>query len=89
MTIEAFAADVPEQTLDDLRARLARTRWPDELPGQGWALGTPLDEVRKACARWADGYDWRVFEARLNRYEQGCQSAALNHCSDTHVGRSL
>ena len=38
-----FRIDVPQPDLDDLRDRLARTRWPDQLPGAGWDYGIPLD----------------------------------------------
>jgi hypothetical protein len=42
-----YAIDVPQADLDDLHDRLARTRWPDELPGAGWDYGIPLDRVRQ------------------------------------------
>jgi len=38
MTIQPFTITIPQTALDDLRDRLARTRWPDELPGTGWSL---------------------------------------------------
>jgi microsomal epoxide hydrolase len=61
-----FAIDVPQPTLDDLRDRLARTRWPEPLAGSGWDLGADVTYLRELCAYWADGYDWRAQEARLN-----------------------
>jgi epoxide hydrolase len=43
--------------------RLARTRWPDELPGVGWSGGVPLDYLKELAAYWAaDGFDWRKQE---------------------------
>lgn len=42
-----FRVDVPEADLDDLRDRLGRTRWPDELPGVGWSYGVALDFVKE------------------------------------------
>ena len=68
--IRPFRIDVPQADLDDLRDRLARTRWPDELPGLGWSRGVPLAYLRQLAAYWADGYDWRKHEARLNQYPQ-------------------
>jgi microsomal epoxide hydrolase len=65
-----FRIDVPQADLDDLRDRLARTRWPDQLPGVGWDYGIPLDYVRELATYWRDGYDWRVHEARLNGFGQ-------------------
>jgi pimeloyl-ACP methyl ester carboxylesterase len=68
--IQPFRLEVPEADLDDVRDRLGRTRWPDELPGVGWAYGVPLDHVRALVDHWRTGYDWRAQEARLNSYPQ-------------------
>src|SRR5215467_1471814 len=68
--IQPFRIDVPEADLDDLRDRLARTRWPDELPGVGWAYGAPLAYLRELADYWRTAYDWRAQEARLNRFAQ-------------------
>ena len=65
-----FRIDVPQADLDDLRDRLARTRWPDQLPGVGWDYGIPLEYVRELASYWRDEYDWRVHEARLNGFDQ-------------------
>ena len=67
--IEPYTIDVPESVLDDLRDRLARTRFPNEIPGVGWDQGTPLGYLRELVDYWRDTYDWRVHEARLNRYD--------------------
>ncbi|MFT3778586.1 MAG: epoxide hydrolase [Ottowia sp.] len=61
---------VPEEVLADLRARLRATRWPDELPGTDEAWGPGVDRMKRLCARWADGYDWRATEARVNQWPQ-------------------
>src|SRR5918999_5994797 len=68
--IRPFRIDIPQADLDDLRERLARTRWPDELPGVGWSRGVPLGYLKELAAYWADGYDWHKHEARLNQYPQ-------------------
>lgn len=68
--ITPFRIDVPQADLDDLRDRLARTRWPDQLPGVGWDYGIPLDYVRGLASYWREEYDWRVHEARLNGFGQ-------------------
>jgi epoxide hydrolase len=68
--IRRFRIDVPQADLDDLRQRLARTRWPDELPGVGWTRGVPLGYLKDLAGYWADGYDWRKQEARLNQFPQ-------------------
>jgi pimeloyl-ACP methyl ester carboxylesterase len=70
VSVKPFTIDVPEDVLTDLRARLARTRFPNEIDGIGWEQGTPLGYLRELVAYWLDGYDWRVHEARINRHEQ-------------------
>ena len=64
--INPFRIDVPQADLDDLRDRLARTRWPNELAGAGWDYGFPLARLRELAEYWRTGYDWRAHEARLN-----------------------
>ncbi|MDO3705498.1 epoxide hydrolase [Micromonospora sp. C28SCA-DRY-2] len=68
--ITPFRIDIPQADLDDLRDRLARTRWPRQLPGDGWSRGVPLDYLRDLAEHWATGYDWRAQEARLNEFPQ-------------------
>ena len=59
---------IPERDLDDLRSRLERTRWSDELIGAGSDYGVPAAYVRRLVNYWLGGYDWRTWEARLNQY---------------------
>ncbi len=68
--IRPFKIEVPEATLNDLRNRLAGTRWPDELPGVGWDYGTPLGYLRELVEYWRTVYDWREHESRLNELPQ-------------------
>nr|WP_308530855.1 epoxide hydrolase N-terminal domain-containing protein [uncultured Paenibacillus sp.] len=68
--IRPFHISVPQADLDDLRNRLARTRWPDALGEAGWKYGVSLDYVKELAAYWQKEYDWRKFEARLNEYPQ-------------------
>ena len=70
MTPRPFAIRVDDAVLGDLRARLERVRWPDEVPGTGWRYGTDLGYMKELVAYWRDRYDWRVHEARLNRLRQ-------------------
>jgi pimeloyl-ACP methyl ester carboxylesterase len=62
--------DVPQADLDDLYERLGRTRWPDELPGAGWDYGVPVGYVRRLAEYWRTGYDWRRWEAEINKHPQ-------------------
>jgi pimeloyl-ACP methyl ester carboxylesterase len=68
--IRPFRIDIPQTDLDDLRERLARVRWSDELPGVGWDYGVSSAPVKTLVAYWRDGYDWRKWEARLNEVPQ-------------------
>ena len=68
--IRPFRIDIPEEALDDLRLRLQRTRWPEAETVDDWSQGIPLEYTRALCAYWADSYDWRATEARLNTFPQ-------------------
>jgi len=68
--ITPFRIDIPEDLLDDLRHRLAHTRWPDELPSDGWEAGVPPGYLRDLADYWGTDYDWRTHEARLNEFPQ-------------------
>jgi len=66
--MEPFTIAVPEAVLDDLRRRLADTRWPDD--GPGWEYGTALSYMKDLARYWEHSYDWRAHEAELNRFAQ-------------------
>ena len=68
--IRPFRIDIPDADLDDLRERLARTRWPDGPDGDDWRAGVPAGYLRELAGYWRDGFDWRAQEARLNALPQ-------------------
>ena len=79
--IRPFRIDIPEQDLEDLRDRLGRTRWTNELlldtsgpqtglVPPGWEFGVPVSYVKELVEYWRDGYEWRAWEAKLNAYPQ-------------------
>ena len=70
MHIEPFRIAVPDAVLTDLRERLARTRFPDEIPGSEWGYGTALAYMRELVPYWRERYDWRAAEAALNAFPQ-------------------
>jgi pimeloyl-ACP methyl ester carboxylesterase len=64
---EPFAPQTDPAALEDLRARLRATRWPDAPEDAGWSLGTDLAYLRELVTYWADGFDWPAQEAALAR----------------------
>jgi epoxide hydrolase len=68
--VQPFRIDVADEVLDDLRRRLAQTRWPEAELVDDWSQGAPLAWIQDMCNYWANGYDWRKREARLNRFDQ-------------------
>jgi epoxide hydrolase len=69
-TVEPFHVEITDAQVADLAARLERTRWPDQLVGTGWGLGTDSTFLRQLCDHWVGRFDWREFEARCNRHPQ-------------------
>ena len=67
--VERFAIDISQTVLEDLDGRLARTRWPDQLPGTGWDYGADTLYMRELVEYWQNDYNWRAQEARLNEFE--------------------
>lgn len=64
--VEDYRIHISDEVLDDLRARLHHTRWPDPLPGIGWEQGTESGWLRRLVSYWADEFDWRAWERKLN-----------------------
>ncbi|WP_435173725.1 epoxide hydrolase family protein [Actinacidiphila sp. bgisy145] len=68
--VRPFTVSIPDAEIDDLKKRLARTRWPDPETVDDWSQGVRVEHARSLVAYWERGYDWRRFEADLNRYPQ-------------------
>lgn len=67
--VEPFEITVPDRVLADLHARLRSTRWPPHSPAAAWEQGTDLDYLREVVSYWADRFDWRDQERRLNAFD--------------------
>jgi pimeloyl-ACP methyl ester carboxylesterase len=67
---KSFELRIPEADIADLRDRLARSRFPDQAPGEPWAYGTDVAYLRSLVEYWRDGFDWRAQEAALNAFPQ-------------------
>ena len=70
MHLDPFKISVPDASLTDLTDRLARTRWPDQIDGQGWEQGTDRTYLRSLVDYWRSVFDWRAQEAALNKIAQ-------------------
>ena len=68
--ITPFQIRVDDTALDDLRRRLQATRWPDPETTGDWSQGVPLSYVKDVCRYWAEDYDWRATERRINTFAQ-------------------
>lgn len=68
MSLQPFTIYIAQSTLDDLRERLARTRWPDAVQGAGWEYGTNREYLQSLVDYWQQQFDWRAQEAMLNRF---------------------
>ncbi len=67
--IEPFNIRMDDSDLEDLRVRLGRTRYPDQIEGTGWEAGIPITYLRELVEYWSDTYDWRREEDRLNGFD--------------------
>ncbi|MEU3645673.1 epoxide hydrolase family protein [Lentzea sp. NPDC034063] len=69
-----FRVDIPQADVDDLRSRLAHTRWPNPVPGRDdrsdFSRGIPLTYLKELAEYWRDGFDWRAQEEKLNEHDQ-------------------
>nr|WP_224362340.1 epoxide hydrolase family protein [Hyalangium versicolor] len=68
--VTPFRVSIPQAALNDLKRRLAATRWPERETVNDWSQGVPLAKAQALIAYWRDRYDWRKFEARLNAFPQ-------------------
>jgi microsomal epoxide hydrolase len=69
-TIRPFRIQASDEAVRDLKERLARTRFPEQIPGTGWDYGTELEYLRELVTYWRDRFDWRAAERRLNAFDQ-------------------
>ncbi|MFJ8141630.1 epoxide hydrolase family protein [Streptomyces sp. NPDC096013] len=68
--VRPFTLSIPETEIDDVKQRLARTRWPDPETVDDWSQGARLENVTSLVECWERSYDWRRLESRLNRFPQ-------------------
>jgi pimeloyl-ACP methyl ester carboxylesterase len=67
MPIDPFSLPFSQPAVDDLRERLGRTRWPDEIPGTAWEYGISREFMQDICRYWKDHFDWKAQIDRLSQ----------------------
>src|SRR5262245_19404300 len=70
MPVTPYKLTASQQVLDDLRERLARTRWTDEYEGSGWEYGTNFEYMKSLVEYWQHRFDWGQQEHNLNSFPQ-------------------
>ena len=68
--LRPFTVSIPGSEIDDVKQRLARTRWPDPETAGDWSQGVRVENARSLVGYWERGYDWRRLESGLNRFPQ-------------------
>ncbi len=68
--VRPFTVAIPNSEIDDLKQRLARTRWPNPETVPDWSQGVRLENAKSLIDYWEREYDWRRFESELNRFPQ-------------------
>ncbi len=68
MEVTPFKIEISDEVLADLRHRLEKTRWPDEISGSGWDYGSNLDYIKELVEYWRTSFDWRAQEKKLNLF---------------------
>ncbi|MBV8216532.1 MAG: epoxide hydrolase N-terminal domain-containing protein, partial [Verrucomicrobia bacterium] len=69
MGIAPFSIPFSQTAVDDLRDRLRRTRWPDEIQGANWEYGVDLNFLQQICDYWRDRFDWKAQVERFSTFQ--------------------
>src|ERR1700760_2106971 len=70
MNIQPFTICVSPFVIEDLRERLGRARYPDEIENSDWSYGTSMSYLKDLCTHWGHGFDWKEQEDHLNSFPQ-------------------
>ncbi len=68
MEVRPYAVNIPQAMLDDLRGRLAHTRWPDGISATAWEYGADLTYMTDLVEYWRTRFDWRAQERTINAF---------------------
>ncbi len=80
-----FLIDIHRELIDDLRARLANTRWPDEIEGSDWSYGTSLPYLKNLCDYWQHEFDWPSQQKTLNSLPHFLATIENNQLHFIHI----
>jgi pimeloyl-ACP methyl ester carboxylesterase len=69
VSIERFTLPYSAAAVADLRSRLLRTRWPDQIAGSGWQYGADVETLREICRYWAESFDWQAQVTALSAFD--------------------
>jgi pimeloyl-ACP methyl ester carboxylesterase len=67
--IRPFRVDIPEEDLIELKRRISATRWPEKETVEDRSQGVQLRTIQELARYWANEYDWRQIESRINSYQ--------------------
>lgn len=71
MSIKPFHISIPEDRFSRLKQKLFLSDFPTELlEAEPWSRGTPLSDIKKLSEYWANGFNWRDAETKLNSFPQ-------------------
>ena len=87
MDIRPHRVEVPESALEDLRGRLAKTRWPEAAGDDSWDSGPPVAYLKTLAEHWRDGFDWRRVEARIHAVPNFVASIGGHEIHYVHLRR--
>ncbi len=68
MSVKSFKIEITQQTIEDLRERLANSRWTDEIDNSEWEYGTNKAYLKELCVHWQHSFDWKKQEEYLNSF---------------------
>lgn len=86
MSVKEYTISVSEQTIQDLRQRLALTKFPSQLDGPDlWQFGTPISDIQRLAKYWQDGFDWRKAETMINSLPNFMTSIPMGGFGDLDI----
>jgi hypothetical protein len=69
--VKSFKVSVPDEAIRSVKAKLASATYAQEVDfSDDWSYGTALSDVKRLAKYWADGFDWRAQEAKINKLPQ-------------------